>query len=99
MVMTSPIEVEVKRGGPIYSPESLLRRLEKVRARMEEAGLDSLLVTQPYNRRFLSGFTGEDDPPLDTAGFLLIGRTDICLITDGRYKIQAEDELPSEFGA
>src|ERR1043166_3157109 len=98
MLMTSPPEIEVKQGSPIYSPETLLRRIEKVRARMEEFGLDSLLVSQPHNRRYLSGFTGEDAPPLDTAGFLLIGRDDICLITDGRYNIQADGELPSTLG-
>ncbi len=102
MVMTSPEKTEIQaentHGGPLYSPDALLRRIEKVRARMEEFALDSLLVSQPYNRRYLSGFTGEDAPPLDTAGLLLIGRTDICLITDGRYKLQADGELPSELG-
>lgn len=102
MVITSPPMIDIQgegtHAGPVYSPETLLRRIEKVRARMDEFGLDSLLVTQPHNRRYLSGFTGEDAPPLDTAGFLLIGRNDICLITDGRYKIQAEGELPSELG-
>jgi len=78
-------------GRPLFLISSMAMHTQN----LEADARASLLVTQPYNRRFLSGFTGEDDPPLDTAGFLLIGRTDICLITDGRYKIQAEDELPS----
>jgi Xaa-Pro aminopeptidase len=75
-----------------------MRRLEKVRAKMDELEIDSLLVTHPDNRRYLSGFTGHDQPPLDTAGFLLIGPNDLCLITDGRYGIQANRELAPELG-
>src|SRR4051812_23728103 len=86
------------RNGYLYSPNTLMRRLEKVRAKMQEQGLDSLLVSHPDNRRYLSGFGGEDAPPLDTAGFLLVGLTDLCLITDGRYTIQAAGELPSDLG-
>lgn len=95
---------EIKAGAEaspnyfLYSPSSLKRRLEKVRAKMDDLGIDSLLVTHPDNRRYLSGFGGHDQPPLDTAGFLLIGPNDICLITDGRYGIQAGRELPPELG-
>src|SRR5437868_6380921 len=101
MVMLSkPAESETgshgSQNGPVYAVETLARRIEKVRASMDGLGLDSLLVSQPHNRRYLSGFTGEDQPPLDSAGFLLIGRDDICLITDGRYPIQASRELPRE---
>ena len=101
MVMTSPVETATENESgheASYSADTLLRRIEKVRAKMDEQGLDGLLVSNPYNRRYLSGFTGEDAPPLDTAGFLLIGRNDICLITDGRYTIQAAGELPAELG-
>ena len=33
-------------------------RLTRARAAIEEAGLDALLVTNPYNRRYLSGLHG-----------------------------------------
>ena len=33
-------------------------RLAKLRDRFDELGVDALLVTQPQNRRYLSGFTG-----------------------------------------
>lgn len=61
-------------------------------------GCDGLLVSHPGNRRYLSGFTGEDQPPLDSAGFFIIGPADLCLITDGRYTIQAAGELSPELG-
>ena len=101
MVQTAnPAEIEAAgdapHAGPVYKAETLLQRLEKVRAKMDEIGLDGLLVTHPNNRRYLSGFTGEDQPPLDSAGFLLISRDDLCLMTDGRYDLQAAGELPRE---
>src|SRR5438045_2710513 len=99
MVITSPVQTMTESKNQhqaIYSATTLLRRVEKVRDKMGELGLDGLLISQPHNRRYLSGFTGEDAPPLDTAGFLIIGRDDICLVTDGRYTLQAAGELPSE---
>jgi len=99
--LANPAEIEGGAEAPVsylYSPETLARRLEKVRAAMESQKVDSLLITHPDNRRYLSGFSGHDQPPLDTAGFLLIGPDDLCLITDGRYGIQASHELAPELG-
>jgi Xaa-Pro aminopeptidase len=98
-VENNPAEIGMASGssnGHLYDTDTLLRRMEKVRARMEEKGLDSLLVSNPFNRRYLSGFTGEDQPPLDTAGFLIVGRDELCLVTDGRYNLQAAAEMPGE---
>lgn len=49
--------------------------------------LDALLVTDPANRRYLSGFTG-------SAGMLLITPESQYLATDSRYYTQAELETP-----
>lgn len=96
--VANPAEMASVGTDFVYNPDTLLRRLERVRLAMDEAGVDSLLVSNPYNRHWLIGFTGHDAPPLDTAGFLLIGRDDICLVTDGRYTIQANRELAPELG-
>jgi len=98
--VANPAEIEGAAPTPayLYSPQTLLRRIEQVRAKMDELRIDSLLVSHPDNRRYLSGFSGHDQPPLDTAGFLLIGPDDLCLITDGRYNIQAAGELAPEMG-
>jgi Xaa-Pro aminopeptidase len=99
MVQANPAELETTASEPVHlSSASIARRLERVRDRMGELGLDGFLVTHPHNRHYLSGFTGEDQPPLDTAGFLLITKADVCLITDGRYTIQAARELPTDLG-
>jgi Xaa-Pro aminopeptidase len=94
----NPAEVATPAPERLYSLDALARRIEKVRAAMSEKGLDSLLVSHPHNRNYLVGFTGEDAPPLDTAGILIIGPDDICLVTDGRYDIQAAGELYPELG-
>jgi Xaa-Pro aminopeptidase len=103
MVALDANPAEIDGDGPsshgyLYSPQTLLRRIEKVRAAMEEKEIDSLLISHPDNRRYMSGFSGHDAPPLDSAGFFLIGPDDLCLITDGRSDIQAAGELPRELG-
>jgi Xaa-Pro aminopeptidase len=96
--VANPAEMASVGTDYVYQPEALLRRIERVREAMDGAGVDSLLLSNPHNRHWLTGFTGEDAPPLDTAGFLLIGPDDLCLITDGRYTIQAGRELAPELG-
>jgi Xaa-Pro aminopeptidase len=53
-------------------------RLERTRARIEDLGLDALLVSAPSNRRWVSGFTG-------TAGVVLVTRDRAVVATDSRY--------------
>ena len=68
-------------------------RVERLRAAMREQNLDAFLVTNPENRRYLSGFTGHDSGA-DSAGTLLVTLDAMALITDGRYSEQAEHECP-----
>ena len=67
-------------------------RLQRLRQTLAEEGLDALVVTNPENRRYLSGFTGHDSGA-DSAGALVISGNDVLLITDGRYLEQAEREV------
>jgi Xaa-Pro aminopeptidase len=60
---------------------------------LRERQLDAFLVTNPENRRYLSGFTGHDSGA-DSAGALVITGGAVTLITDGRYTEQAEHECP-----
>lgn len=61
-------------------------RLGRLRALLEGAGAEALLVSNLANVRYLSGFTG-------SAGALVVlpGRT--VLVTDGRYALQAPAEV------
>lgn len=57
-------------------------KLQKVRESLGKLGLDGLLITSDYNRRYISNFTG-------SSGVVLIGLTDAKFITDFRYVEQA----------
>ena len=69
-------------------------RLDRLRASLASSGLDGLLVSQPESRYYLSGYTGHDLPPRDSAGYLLITRDKALLFTDPRTTEQAQTEAP-----
>ena len=62
-------------------------RLKRLRQKFTEAEIDALFVSQPENRRYLSGFDG-------SAGYLLITLRDMVLATDFRYLEQAKGQAP-----
>lgn len=61
-------------------------RLPRLRERLEAAGCDGLVVTNLTNVRYLSGFSG-------SAGTLLVLPDEVVLLTDGRYQVQAGEQL------
>jgi Xaa-Pro aminopeptidase len=63
-------------------------RIARLRERIAEEELDCLLVGALTNVRYLSGFTG-------SAGVLLVTRDAARLVTDGRYRTQAAEQLDS----
>ncbi|MGI9148575.1 MAG: M24 family metallopeptidase, partial [Chloroflexota bacterium] len=67
-------------------------RLERLRRSLETHALDALLVSQPESRYYLSGYTGHDLPPRDSAGYLLITSDNAFLLTDPRTTEQARLE-------
>src|SRR5918999_127992 len=69
-------------------------RIERLRALFDEAKIDGLLISQPESRFYLSGYTGHDLPPRDSAGYLMIGKGGALLLTDPRTSEQAENEAP-----
>jgi len=62
-------------------------RLTRLRETFAEQQLDALFVSDPFNRRYLSGFTG-------TAGQLLITPGEAVIATDFRYWEQAGRQCP-----
>jgi Xaa-Pro aminopeptidase len=70
-----------------------LKSLEKIKAAIRRKGADALLVTQPENRRYLSGYTATDLSIAESSGALLVpARGKPLLLTDSRYQLQAEEE-------
>lgn len=69
-------------------------RVVRVRAVLRDQGLDALLVSQPESRYYLSGYKGHDQPPRDSAGYLVITQDRLLLLTDPRTTEQAANEAP-----
>ena len=67
--------------------KSTIKRLRKLRTSITERGLDALLLSQPGNLFYLSGFTG-------SSGWLFISGQNAILATDFRYVEQAKGEAP-----
>lgn len=62
-------------------------RRDKLRRALRQAGADAILVTNPVNVTYLSGFTGEDS-------FLLVRQDGDVLLSDFRFTTQLEEECP-----
>lgn len=64
----------------------MTERIERMLARMSEAGMTHALIVKPQNMRYLTGYTGE--------GCLLISREGPVILTDFRYVEQAGRQAP-----
>ncbi|HEY5025460.1 MAG TPA: Xaa-Pro peptidase family protein [Acidimicrobiales bacterium] len=67
-------------------PLQVADRLARLRAGIDSAGVDALLVTALPNVRYLTGFSG-------SAGAVLVTGRNALLVTDGRYRTQAGEQL------
>jgi Xaa-Pro aminopeptidase len=47
---------------------------------MTHAGLGALVITHPTNRRYLTGFEGDDIPPNESSGHVVVGRDRAVLV-------------------
>ncbi|WP_117149450.1 M24 family metallopeptidase [Paraliobacillus zengyii] len=63
-------------------------KIEKLRIVMKKDNLGALVITNSFNIRYMTGFTG-------TSGIALITESKALFITDFRYTQQAADEVPS----
>lgn len=62
-------------------------RIQKLVAELGEKDIEGILISQPENRRYLSGFNG-------SAGFLFVTPKDCVIATDSRYTVQAKNQAP-----
>lgn len=74
------------RVTPMRVAERTARLLAEFSGLDEGAGIDALLVTDLFNIRYLTGFTGG-------AGFLVVTRAGLTFVTDGRYGERAHADL------
>ena len=68
------------------------QRINMFRALLASVDIDTLMVSTAENRRYLSGFTGEDTQCDESAGSLFISADHLVLATDPRFEIQAKSE-------
>jgi|HubBroStandDraft_6_1064221.scaffolds.fasta_scaffold11115_3 Xaa-Pro aminopeptidase len=69
------------------SHDRFAARRERLLRRLKTASVEALLVTSPFNVRYLTGFTGEDSA-------LVIGRGLTVLVSDSRFETQISQECP-----
>jgi len=62
-------------------------RRQKLIQTLRKAGLSALLVSNPKNVTYLTGFTGEDS-------YLVIGPNLLHMFSDSRFETQIQDECP-----
>lgn len=65
-------------------------RTKRLLEQFPAAEIDRLLVTEPSNLRYLTGFTGSN-------GLALLGPEELLFVTDFRYVEQAAEEVDPEF--
>ena len=63
-----------------------MMKLERLREALEENGIDAILITNEFSRRYMTGFTG-------TAGVAIVSKKDAVFITDFRYTEQAASQM------
>ncbi|MEA2653209.1 MAG: Xaa-Pro aminopeptidase, partial [Chloroflexota bacterium] len=71
-------------------------RLARLRARFEGAGIDAYFGVRPEHMRYLTGFSlaeGEEKAA-GNSGQFLVGATEVAVLADSRYTIQARREAP-----
>lgn len=73
----------------MVSDTSILKdRIRNVRAKLQSAKADALVVTVCSNVSYLTGFTGDDS-------WLILTAAQVFLVTDSRYTLQAKNQCPA----
>jgi Xaa-Pro aminopeptidase len=71
-------------------------RLERLRRRLVESGLDAYFGIRPEHTRYLTGMVLGDgeDRVAGSSGWFLVGQGEVVLFADSRYRVQAGREAP-----
>ncbi|MBS4190758.1 aminopeptidase P family protein [Bacillus sp. FJAT-49705] len=62
-----------------------MEKINRLRERFHELGVDGMMIVHPWNRLYMSGFTGSN-------GVILISENEAKLVTDYRYVEQAQNQ-------
>ncbi len=67
-------------------------RVRALREKLADVAPDTVWITQPENRRYLSRFKATDSQLTESSGSLFLHETEALLVTDSRYTTEAEKE-------
>ena len=81
-----------KQGAGIMEKTIIKDRIERLKGEMRKRQIDTIMIFSDENRKYLSGYTGEDSSYDETAGILIITEKHNILVTDPRYDVQAKNE-------
>jgi Xaa-Pro aminopeptidase len=73
-------------------PEPYLDRVLCLLKELKKRSLSGILISQPENRRYLSGFKPSDPQLNESSGFLIIGKDLAILGTDPRFEGEAQQQ-------
>ncbi len=62
-------------------------RRDRLRLQLKDEGLEAVLISNPTNVSYLTGFSGD-------SSYLILGRQRAVLVSDGRFKTQLVEECP-----
>ncbi|OQY02278.1 MAG: hypothetical protein B6I26_01645 [Desulfobacteraceae bacterium 4572_130] len=71
---------------------NIKNRIKRLKNEILKKGLDTIIIFSDENRRYLSGYTGENGSYAETAGFIVITKNQLILACDFRYYEQAQNE-------
>ncbi len=73
-------------------PDPYLDRVHCLQKELKKRALSGILISQPENRRYLSGFKPGDPQLNESSGFLIIGKNLAILGTDPRFEGEAQNQ-------
>ncbi len=77
----------------IHAPATT--RLDRIRAAIPASGFDGVLVSDPDNRYYVSGYLVDDHGPTESAGVVLVGPDDALILTSPNNTEWAGGEAPA----
>ncbi|MGL1930540.1 MAG: Xaa-Pro peptidase family protein [Desulfotalea sp.] len=70
-------------------------RVSKLQKKIQKLNIEAILISNPANRSYLSGYSDGDHGIGESSGFLLVpAKGEVFLLTDSRFELQAKLEVP-----
>lgn len=69
-------------------------RLARLREQLRSNDLDAVVITHPTNRRYLSGFEGDDIPPNESSGHIVVSSDHAVLVVSPLEANRAQEQAP-----